>query len=63
MAPKFKNKQKAPTSVKLWPAQAREIEWAADALGISKSRLFRTAAMTLAAELRAGAERERPLAR
>jgi len=41
----------------MWPDQRAELDAAAKALGISRSRLMRSAALTVAAELRAGAER------
>lgn len=45
-----------PVSTRIWPDQAREIDWAAQRLGVSRSRLLRSAALTVAAELREGAE-------
>lgn len=54
---------KAPTSVKLWSDQAAEIDWACERLGITRSRLLRSAALTVAKELRAGAERPLQLTR
>lgn len=45
-----------PVSVKLWPQQRREIDAAAAALGVSRSRLMRSAALSLCAELQAGAQ-------
>ena len=44
-----------PVSTRIWPDQAREIDWAAQRLGVSRSRLLRSAALTVAAELREGA--------
>jgi uncharacterized protein (DUF1778 family) len=55
--PFSQRQHKAPTSVKLWADQKTELDAAAKALGISRSRLMRSAALTVAAELRAGAER------
>jgi uncharacterized protein (DUF1778 family) len=46
-----------PISTRIWPDQAREIDWAAKRLGVSRSRLLRSAALTVARELREGAER------
>ena len=46
-----------PSSVRMWPSQWDEVAWAAERLGVSQSRLLRSAALTVAAELRAGAER------
>jgi NAD(P)H-hydrate repair Nnr-like enzyme with NAD(P)H-hydrate epimerase domain len=46
----------APASTRLWPDQAKEIDWAAQRLGVSRSRLLRSAALTVARELREGAE-------
>lgn len=46
-----------PVSVKLWPEQRREVDGAAKALGISRSRLMRHGALVVARELAAGAER------
>ena len=48
---------KAPTSVRCWDDQLAQIDWAAKRLGMSRSRLFRSAALQIAAELRAGADR------
>ena len=45
-----------PVSTRIWPDQAREIDWAAQRLGVSRSRLLRSAALTVARELREGAE-------
>jgi hypothetical protein len=49
--------QLAPTSVRLWPDQQAQIDWACRRLGVSRSRLLRHAALTVAAELREGADR------
>lgn len=48
--------QLAPTSVRLWPDQEKELAFACRVLGVSRSRLMRSAALAVAAELRAGAE-------
>jgi hypothetical protein len=48
---------KTPTSVRCWDDQLQQIDWAAKRLGVSRSRLFRSAALQIAAELKAGAER------
>lgn len=53
--PYSQRQHKAPTSVKCWDDQLAEIDWAAKRLGIPRSRLFRSAALTVARELRAGA--------
>jgi hypothetical protein len=45
-----------PTSVRCWDDQLKQIDWAAERLGISRSRLFRSAALQVAAELKAGAQ-------
>lgn len=45
-----------PSSTRMWPEQWAEVQWAAERLGVSQSRLLRSAALTVAAELRAGAE-------
>lgn len=45
-----------PVSVKLWPQQRRDIDAAAKALGVTRSRLLRSAALTVAAELQNGAQ-------
>jgi hypothetical protein len=55
--PYSKRQHQAPTSVKAWDWQLEQIDWAANRLGISRSRLFRSAALQIASELRAGAER------
>jgi uncharacterized protein (DUF1778 family) len=55
--PYSQRQHKAPTSVRCWDDQLAELDAAAAALGISRSRLMRSAALTVAAELRAGAER------
>ncbi len=46
-----------PCSVKLWPEQLRELDFACKALGISRSRLLRHGALTVARELKDSAER------
>jgi hypothetical protein len=46
-----------PCSVKLWPEQLRELDFACKALGISRSRLLRHGALCVARELRDSAER------
>jgi hypothetical protein len=43
--------------VKLWPEQLRELDFACKALGISRSRLLRHGALTVARELKDSAER------
>jgi hypothetical protein len=48
--------QLEPCSVKFWPDQRRELDWACRRLGVSRSRLLRSAALTVARELREGAE-------
>jgi hypothetical protein len=53
----------APLSTKVWPAQQKEIDFAARALGVSRSRLLRHAALSLAAELREGAAKPQHLHR
>jgi hypothetical protein len=55
--PYNKRQHQAPTSVRCWDDQLQQIDWAAKRLGISRSRLFRSAALQIASELRAGAER------
>ncbi len=53
----FSERQRhTPTSVKMWPDQRAELDVAAKSLGISFSRLMRSAALTVARELKAGAE-------
>ena len=54
----FSQRQRhVPISVKLWADQMAELETAAKTLGISRSRLLRHGALTVARELAAGAER------
>jgi hypothetical protein len=54
----LKNMQsKKPCSVKLWPEQLRELDAACRALGVTRSRLLRHGALTVARELQAGAQR------
>lgn len=45
-----------PISVKLWPEQRRALDAAAKALGVSRSRLLRSAALTVCDELLNGAQ-------
>jgi len=52
-----KSQRRIPSSTRMWPDQWAELSWAAQHLGISQSRLLRSAALTVAAELREGAQR------
>lgn len=52
-----KSQRRIPSSTRMWPDQWERVSWAAKRLGISQSRLLRSAALTVAAELEAGADR------
>jgi len=52
-----KSQRRIPSSTRMWEAQWQEVAWAAEYLGISQSRLLRSAALSVAAELRQGAQR------
>lgn len=61
--PYSQRQRHVPISVKLWADQMQELDAAATALGISRSRLLRHGALTVARELAAGAERPHRLHR
>lgn len=64
MRPLFKDIQShKPLSTRATPAQIAAIDAAATTLGVSRSRLLRHAALTVASELAAGAPRPAQMAR